>query len=85
MKWHEIRERFPSQWLLVEALQAHSEENKRIIEKLTVIDIYPDSNVAMQGYQKLHSESPQRELYVFHTDREKLDIKERRWVGLRGF
>ncbi len=85
MKWNEIRERFPSQWLLVEALQAHSTENKRIIEKLTVIDIYPDSDIAMQDYQKLHSESPQRELYVLHTDREKLDIKERRWAGLRGF
>jgi len=25
-----------------------------------------------------------RELYVFHTSRETLDITERRWLGIRG-
>ena len=35
-------------------------------------------------YIQLHREAPERELYVFHTDRETLDITERRWLGIRG-
>jgi hypothetical protein len=38
----------------------------------------------MQRYQELHQEAPERELYVLHTDREVLDIRERRWLGVRG-
>ena len=32
MKWHEIREHYPQQWILLEAIKAHSEANKRILE-----------------------------------------------------
>ena len=38
----------------------------------------------MKGYLQLHHQSPERELYVLHTDREVLDITERRWLGIRG-
>ena len=38
----------------------------------------------MKGYMSLHHEEPHRELYVFHTDRQELDILERRWLGIRG-
>jgi hypothetical protein len=83
MKWEEVRQHYPRQWLLVEALKARSEAGRRILEELSVIDIFPDSVVAMQHYSQLHQEAPERELYVLHTDREKLDIIERRWVGIR--
>ena len=84
MKWQEIREHYPQQWILVEALKAHSEADKRILEQLAVISTFSDSVVALRDYQKLHDESPERELYVFHTSREILDITERRWLGVRG-
>ncbi len=38
----------------------------------------------MKGYAQLHREAPQRELYVFHTSREALEIGERTWLGIRG-
>jgi hypothetical protein len=38
----------------------------------------------MKAYAKMHHETPARELYFFHTDREQLDIHERSWLGLRG-
>ena len=84
MKWEEIREHYPHQWLLVEAIKAHSDSGKRILEQISVISIFPDSVTAMKGYTQLHREAPERELYVFHTDRERLDIMERKWLGIRG-
>ncbi|MCK6626088.1 MAG: hypothetical protein L6R45_13050 [Anaerolineae bacterium] len=63
MQWEEIRNRYPHQWLLVEAIKAHSEADKRILEQISVISTYPDSVMAMQGYTQLHHEAPERELY----------------------
>ncbi len=84
MRWEEIRSHYPHQWLLVEVIQAHSEANKRIVEEMTVVNVFPDSRLALKGYTTLHRQSPGRELLVLHTDREKLDITERRWFGIRG-
>ena len=84
MTWHEIRTYYPQKWLLVEAIEAHSKQNRRIVEQLAVLNTFPDSVSAMKGYARLHREAPQRELYVFHTDREELNIKERTWFGIRG-
>ena len=33
MQWQEIRKHHPQQWLLVEAIKAHSEVNKRIVPR----------------------------------------------------
>lgn len=84
MEWDQVRKHYPHQWLLVEAIQARSESGKRILEQLAVIDLFPDGLAAMKGYLRLHHESPERELYVLHTDRDKLDVTERRWLGIRG-
>lgn len=83
MQWQEIRQCYPQQWLLVEAIQAHSEANKRILDQLAVVNAFSDSKQAMERYARLHRESPDRELYVFHTSREDLNIDERRWIGVR--
>lgn len=84
MQWTEIRDRYPQQWLLLEAIQAHSEASKRIVEQLSVVGSFPDSTTALQNYLQLHRQAPQRELYVFHSSRESLEIPERRWLGIRG-
>ena len=83
MEWEQVRKHYPYQWLLVEAIQARSESGKRILEQLTVVNLFPDGLSAMKGYLRLHHESPERELYVLHTDRDKLDVTERRWLGIR--
>ena len=83
MQWSQIRELYPRQWLLVEAVEAHSEEGQRILDDIDVIQSFSDSVVAMRHYQELHRLDPHREMYVVHTDREYLDIGEIRWFGLR--
>jgi hypothetical protein len=84
MNWKEIRRIYPHQWLLVEAIKAHSKADQRILDELAVVDTFADSVSAMQRYVDLHQDAPERELYVLHTDREMLEITERRWLGVRG-
>jgi hypothetical protein len=83
MQWQDIRQHYPHQWLLVEALNARSSAGERIIEDMAVLDTYPDGMSAMNGYRDLRRREPDRELYVLHTDREELEITELRWLGIR--
>ena len=83
MHWQEIRDHYPHRWLLVEAINARSEDGERKLDDLTVVDTFPDAHTAMKSYLDRHRRSPDRELYVLHTDRERLAIAERDWVGLR--
>jgi hypothetical protein len=84
MQWKEIRNHYPNQWLLIEAIKARTESDKRILDDIAVINTFSDAAPAMKTYIRLHRESPERELYVLHTDRKEPDITERRWVGIRG-
>jgi len=81
--WEEIRQQFPRQWLLVEAVAAHSSEGRRVLDDIAVLDAFQEAGTAMKSYQGVHRRSPQRELYVVHTDREVLDIAEVDWLGIR--
>ena len=83
MKWQNIREQYPNRWLLIEAISAHTAADQRVLNEIAVVDAFADSVTALQRYQTLHHEAPQRELYVFHTDRQNLNITERRWQGVR--
>lgn len=84
MKWEDVRKAFPNRWVLIEAIQAYTnEESKRILEKITPIDTYEEPSAAMKDYQELHKENPSRELYVLHTNREQPNIIEKTWSGVR--
>ncbi len=83
IEWEQVRHQYPQKWLLIEAVKAHSDSGRRILEYIAVIDVFSDSVEAMKCYKNLHKELPQRELYVFHTDRKELDVSERRWLGIR--
>jgi hypothetical protein len=83
VKWPDVRIQFPHQWLVVEALDARSELGKRHLEELAIVDQCPDGESAMRTYLDLHRQAPERELYVLHTDREKLEIAEQNRLGIR--
>jgi hypothetical protein len=42
MVWQEIRTHYPEQWLLVEAIKAHTLDNKRILDQLAVVNAFPE-------------------------------------------
>lgn len=84
MTWIDARRQYPHQWLLVEALLAHSKAGKRHLDELAVVDAFSDGETALRTYLRLHRDAPARELYVVHSDREELEISERALLGLRG-
>ena len=83
MNWQSIREHYPNQWILLEAIEAYSDEEKRIINKGAVVNFFKDSREALAEYKELHKGSPARELYVVHTSKKELEILERKWLGIR--
>jgi hypothetical protein len=84
MTWQEVRQYHPNTWLLLEALEAHSADGHRILDKLAVISVFEDSTTALNEYQALHRKDRARELYVLHSSREQPGIQERFWMGVRG-
>lgn len=75
MKWQDVRNQFPDCWLLVEALKAHTEQGQRIVEDMSVIEVYhSDFWAAWRRYKDLHHLDRKREYYVLHTERTDLDI-----------
>jgi hypothetical protein len=79
-----IRATYPAQWLVVEALTAHtSPDGQRAVERMAVLEQCGDGREALQRYRQLHQEYPLREFYFVHTSREELVIRERLWIGAR--
>ena len=83
MQWSEIRKTYPDQWLVIEAVKAHSGKTKRLLDKIAVLETCPDGTNAMQKYRRLHQQYPEREFYFVHTSRKQLNIQERQWLGIR--
>jgi hypothetical protein len=83
MQWSEIRQQYPGQWLLVEAVDAHTEGDQRILDDLSILQSFTDIKAAMDHYGAVRRKSPFRELYILHTDREALEISETRLLNVR--
>lgn len=84
MIWSEIRNTYPNQWLLIEALEAKSTaDHKRELQKIAVIERCENGGAAFQSYRRYHRQHPLREYYFVHTSREKLEIREQIWMGAR--
>lgn len=85
MRWTDIREQYPDKWLIIEALEAHTEDDRRKLDQVTVVKVCSDGAAAFQRYRELHRQYPPREFYFVHTAREELDIRERHRLGLHKY
>ncbi|MGQ0604949.1 MAG: hypothetical protein ACT4QE_24990 [Anaerolineales bacterium] len=84
MQWSEVRQAYPNEWLIIEALEADTTPvHQRTLKRIAVIERCADSKTVLQSYRRLHQQFPFREFYFVHTSREKLDIREQVWVGIR--
>lgn len=83
MTWQDIRRHFPNEWLLIEAIKADSQDGKRILKSMLVVDTFTDGTSAWKAYSQAHKSNPQRELYPVHTSKEQLEIKEHVWLRVR--
>ncbi len=83
MRWEDVRTAHPDEWLIIEALDAHSLKDKRLLDRIAVVELCTDGATAHRRYRDLHTSHPERELYFVHTGNAVLDIDERPWVGIR--
>jgi hypothetical protein len=75
MNWQQIRETYPGNWVVVEALNAHTEGVNRVLDQLELVAAFgDDSHAAWAHYERIHKSDRTRELYVLHTDRQDLNI-----------
>jgi hypothetical protein len=42
MRWTEIRQQYPDQWLIIDALEAHTEDDRRKLDQITVVEVCPN-------------------------------------------
>jgi hypothetical protein len=77
VRWCDVRAAHPDQWLVIEAIEAHSEGGRRIFDEIAVVEVCPDGRTTMKRYGALRREHPERELGFAHTGRADLDIEER--------
>ena len=84
MTWEAIREAYPHQWLLVEAIKAHTKGDKRVVEDFNVLGSFHDSVDGWEQYGTVHARDPYRELYVVSSEAAKLDIREQFALPMRG-
>lgn len=81
MKWSEVRNTYPSKWIVFDSLKQHEEDNKLIVEDLAIIEVFDDINDAFKLYRTLHRENKSRELSLGDTRKEKLEYEIKR-IGL---
>ena len=76
MKWPQIRESFPDQWLLVEAIESHTTPDSfRVPDRIAVMEHCSDGLSAMYAYRDWRKKYPNKEYYYVHTSREDLKIE----------
>jgi hypothetical protein len=83
MRWSDIRKAYPDQWLVIEAIEAHTDRRRRIVDRIAIVDVCSDGATAFARYRALHRDHPERELYFAHTRNAELEITEERWFGIR--
>lgn len=77
MKWVEARKIYVNKWILLEAIEAHSQDGKRIVDELFVIKAYEQGKEALKEYAEKHKKEKSREMYVYNTKNIDLLIEER--------
>lgn len=68
---------------MIEALEAHTVGDRRVFDRIAVVDTCPDGRTTMARYRELCREHPYRELSFAHTGVVELEIEARRWNGAR--
>ena len=81
MKWDEARKTYPHKWIVFDSLKQHEEDNKLIIEDMTIIEVFDDINKAYKYYCTLHKQDKTRQLNIASTKEPDLQYKIKR-IGI---
>lgn len=84
MRWDDLKKTTPHQWVIIEANDAYTEGENRIIEDIQLVEPFGENNIgASRRYAQLQKAHPEKEYYVIHTSRPELKVKVRYWTGVR--
>ncbi len=83
MLWQDIRKKYPSKWLVIEAKKFHQADDKFVVEDLEVIEIFDKSLDAYDEYRALHRKNPNKEFLFANTEMPILEIPITLWMGVR--
>ncbi len=78
MLWSEIRDLFPNQFVLVQAIKSHQEGSKLYVDEMAVIRPIPDPHEATKELLKSKDAN-----YVYHTSKPELVMEVVSRVGFR--
>lgn len=78
MLWSEVRELFPDQFVLVQALKSHQDGSKLYVDEMAVIRPIPDPHEATRELLKAKHEN-----FVYHTGRSEMVMEIVSRVGFR--
>lgn len=79
MSWEEVRKLYPNQYVKLNILDYHLEDDKKIVTDVALINVINDSKLATKELLKSRGNT-----IVYHTGSEKIVIEMRTPTGLRG-
>ena len=77
MKWEEVREIYPNQFVKFEILHSEEQNNEEIIDDVAVIGPVKEENATKE---LLNSKD---NTLIYHTSKDRVVVKIRRAIGLR--
>jgi len=81
VKWEDVRQLCPNRWVLVEAIEVYTNDERCIWENVGLIEQFEEWSTAWEVYEALHRKQPEREMFLFHTRQPVLEITVLRNTG----
>lgn len=79
MKWEEVRNLYPDQYVKLNILDFYLEDDRKIVTDVALINVIEDSKLATKELLKSKGNT-----IVYHTGSDKIVIELRTPTGLRG-
>jgi len=79
MKWEDVRNLYPNQYVKLNILDFYLEHDRKIVTDVALINVIEDSKLATKELLKSKGDT-----IVYHTGSEKIVIEMRNPTGLRG-
>ncbi len=73
MQWQEVRTIYPDQYVLLEIIDSHTEDNIQYVEEVALVRAFQDPSVATKELLKCKDNK-----IVYHTGQEKIAIELRK-------
>lgn len=78
MKWQEVRELYPNQFIKFEIIESHEDEKFKYVDEVVIIKAIKDGREAMLEFTKCKNGQ-----LVYSTENESIEIEKVKHIGIR--